>query len=138
MEVRLVAPLEAINLFETGARIDALLTNQDTEGLLNWWEENLLDTRKPAAEYPLAVVRKYGTGQIEPKVSVGTIHSYKGAEADVVILFPDLSAAGEKEWDYGDKDSVVRLFYVGMTRAREGLIVGKPTSAAAPIRQYLE
>lgn len=130
----------AINTFEpaAGGIIDTFLTNQDTEAALKWWEENLLDTRKPAAEYPLAVVRKHGTGQIKPQISVGTIHSYKGAEADVVILFPDLSSAGEKEWDYGDKDSVVRLFYVGMTRAREGLIVGKPTSAAAPIRQYLE
>ena len=32
------------------------------------------------------------------RVIVGTIHSVKGGEADTVIVYPDLSIQGLKEW----------------------------------------
>ena len=53
----------------------------------------------------------------EPPVTLGTIHSVKGGEADVVYVFPDLSQAGYQEWClHGEgRDSVFRLFYVAMT-----------------------
>ena len=54
----------------------------------------------------------------------------KGGEADVVYLFPDVSEAGMLEWiaDNKRRDSVVRQFYVGMTRAKETLVVCPPAS----------
>ena len=60
-----------------------------------------------------------------PRVVVGTIHSVKGGQADVVYLFPDLSQAADAQYGRGgvDRDSVVRLFYVGATRAYEQLHV---------------
>lgn len=63
-----------------------------------------------------------------PKVIVGTIHSVKGGEADIVVLFPDLSQAGFEEWcTPGEpKDRVRRTIYVGMTRARESLYWAQP------------
>ena len=56
---------------------------------------------------------------------VGTIHSVKGGEADVVYLFPDLSQAGAAQYERSGAphDSVIRLFYVGATRARETLYI---------------
>ena len=56
---------------------------------------------------------------------VGTIHSVKGGQADCVYLFPDLSQAGDAQYArFGhSRDSVIRLFYVGATRAREVLYV---------------
>ena len=33
-----------------------------------------------------------------PQVIVGTIHSVKGGEADAVVLFPDLSQAGDASY----------------------------------------
>jgi hypothetical protein len=52
--------------------------------------------------------------------------------SDVVYLFPDVSLAGMREWlSRGEQhDNVVRQFYVGMTRAREELVVCGPSSTA--------
>ena len=60
-----------------------------------------------------------------PRVVVGTIHSVKGGQADVVYLFRDLSQAADAQYGRGGamRDSVVRLFYVGATRACEELHV---------------
>lgn len=60
-------------------------------------------------------------GEKEPRVIIGTIHSVKGHEADSVFLFPDLSGAAKNELEYGD--GVQRLFYVGMTRAKQELLL---------------
>ncbi len=65
-------------------------------------------------------------------VSGGAIvhNSVKGGEADCVFLFPDLSRAGMVEWSAGGerRDSVIRQIYVGMTRARESLILCQPAT----------
>ena len=78
-----------------------------------------------------------GPGALEesPRVIVGTIHSVKGGEADVVFLFPDLSPAGDAAYQkHGpDRDSVIRLFYVGMTRARHTLYICQQESSSAVI-----
>jgi superfamily I DNA/RNA helicase len=69
----------------------------------------------------------------EPRVIVGTIHSVKGGEADIVYLFPDLSKAGDAQYQQRGtpRDSVIRLFYVGVTRARETLYLCSAESGAA-------
>ncbi len=74
-------------------------------------------------KYAMGVVKKYGIN-VEPKVTVGTIHSVKGGEADDVLLFPDLSAAGNRDYLGYSRDGIIRLFYVGMTRAKNRLILG--------------
>ena len=55
-------------------------------------------------------------------------NSVKGGEADVVFIFPDLSAAGSREWTgtQEQRAGIIRLFYVGMTRARESLVLCRP------------
>ncbi len=47
-----------------------------------------------------------------------------------VILYPDLSPSGMREWQIKGKhrDNVIRTFYVGLTRAREVLVLCKPGS----------
>jgi len=95
---------------------------------LEWLEENLLASRRQSMEYSMTVARKRGAKALkeEPKLTVGSIHSVKGAQADTVILLPDISPSGMKEWSKpGDsKDGIIRTFYVGMTRAKERLILG--------------
>jgi superfamily I DNA/RNA helicase len=71
-----------------------------------------------------------------PKVVVGTIHSVKGGQADVVYLFPDLSQGGDAQYNRGGaaRDSVIRVFYVGLTRVREKLyICGRESNMAVSI-----
>ncbi len=115
-----------------------------SEQAIDWWHQRLLAAPKESASYPLEVARKYGIEALsrEPRIYVGTIHSFKGAEADVTYVFPDLSSAGFKQWQRGEsleRDSVVRLFYVAMTRAREELVVcSAASSTCAPLRREVE
>lgn len=78
--------------------------------------------RSSSWEYGLEVMQKYGI-DVKPQIILGTIHSVKGGESDQVYLAPDLSRAGMDEYEGQHRDRVTRLFYVGMTRAREGLVL---------------
>jgi superfamily I DNA/RNA helicase len=97
----------------------------DVRDLLKWWTEHLDPAYRARVDFAGDVVVRNGPGALErqPGIVVGTIHSVKGAEADVVFLFPDLSRAGQASYERRgqDRDSILRLFYVGMTRARETL-----------------
>ena len=57
----------------------------------------------------------------------------EGGEADVVFLFPDLRRAADAAYQkHGpDRDSVIRPFYVGMTRARHTLYICQQESQAS-------
>lgn len=95
-------------------------------GALSWMKKNVLASKGHLVDYPYLIARARGAGALEkkPLISVGTIHSVKGGEADIVILLPDISNAARNELESGNEDSITRQFYVGMTRAREGLIIG--------------
>lgn len=97
-----------------------------------WFAKILKSDRAKTASYPLAVARKWGAGALglTPKVIIGTIHSVKGGEADVVILHPDISLANWKIScaNHEGKEANRRMFYVGMTRARNELIITGPGS----------
>ena len=84
-----------------------------------------------AASFAIACARNFG-GEVlqrDPQLCVGTIHSVKGGEADVVFLFPDISPEGYQRYNArsGGRDEVVRQFYVGMTRAKEKLVLLAPS-----------
>jgi len=94
---------------------------------LDWLQQNLLAASRAPMTYPIEVARKRGAKALleEPRIVIGTIHSVKGGQADVVYLIPDLSARGSNEWRQRGvpKDGVRRCFYVGMTRARRELVL---------------
>ena len=102
---------------------------------LDWFEESLTAAKKAAAKFPLAIARNRGPESLIeiPKICIGTVHSVKGAEADVVYLFPDVSRAGMREWTGGptQQATVYRLFYVAMTRARDTLVLCTPSEECA-------
>jgi DNA helicase-2/ATP-dependent DNA helicase PcrA len=56
----------------------------------------------------------------EPRIELSTIHGSKGGEADNVMLFTDLPRKADMKY-WNDKDEERRVFYVGMTRARNKL-----------------
>jgi superfamily I DNA/RNA helicase len=95
-----------------------------------WWAEHLRAKEAKVARYPLEVLRKSGPAALRatPSLVVGTVHSTKGAEAARVILAPDLSIQGAGAWHDGGeaRDSITRMAYVGVTRAREDLVILDP------------
>jgi superfamily I DNA/RNA helicase len=103
--------------------------------LLDWWCLRLAARYRDRIQFAVSVVGERGTPALveERKIVIGTIHSVKGGEADVVYLFPDLSrAAGEQYQMPGTaRDSILRVAYVGATRARETLYICQPATAMA-------
>lgn len=94
-----------------------------------WLEERFGAQWQGSGAYAAAVGKRDTLGlHEEPLFHIGTIHSVKGGEGDVIILAPDLSPQGQMEW-LGRPESrhnIIRQMYVGMTRARERLILLSP------------
>jgi DNA helicase-2/ATP-dependent DNA helicase PcrA len=108
--------------------------DRGTLAMLRWLDAHLLDSKRAALKFPFEVAHRRGGMTLldDPKVVVGTIHSVKGAEADVVYLCPDLSPAAVRASLVPGEgaDSITRTFYVGMTRAREELVLLGAAGAA--------
>jgi len=135
---QLVTEQDLDQLFTVSALDELLATfDGDRAALLEWWLRRLDSAVQARCEFPVAVAKIHGPEALieEPRIIVGTIHSVKGGEADVVVMWPDLSQAGAIEYGRaGDsRDSVVRQFYVGMTRARDVLYIGQRATSQAVI-----
>jgi DNA helicase II / ATP-dependent DNA helicase PcrA len=91
------------------------------------WHEAL--DRLPAEDmsYMLAARRRGEKLRDAPRVRLSTIHSAKGAEADHVVLMTEMAWRTAKEAEQNPDDER-RVWYVGVTRARQRLtIVGSQT-----------
>ena len=80
-------------------------------------------------DFVTQVVARHGAAKLRerPRVAVGTVHSTKGSEANTVFLCPDVSL---QAWDSARQDDSVaeelrRVFYVGITRTRDRLVLCK-------------
>ena len=89
------------------------------------WHVALSKIGEDKRDYLIALLRRGTrvTGKVNVKLS--TIHGAKGGEADNVLLITDLSTKFAKEYDR-NADDIHRLFYVGLTRARESLHIVLP------------
>ncbi len=132
----IMTPERLAAIFE-GTALSSLMASleRDCRALLDWWRARLDPQYRQRIQFPADVVARYGPHSIaeEPRVVVGTIHSVKGGQADVVYLFPDLSQAGDGHYQRGGaaRDSVIRVFYVGATRSREILYICQRDGAKA-------
>lgn len=89
------------------------------------WHEALTKIGEEKRDYIIALLRRGTklTGKIPIKLS--TIHGAKGGEADNVLILTDLSPKFAREYDR-NADNIHRLFYVGVTRARQSLHIVLP------------
>jgi superfamily I DNA/RNA helicase len=97
----------------------------------NFLSTNIMKGKYKLAEFLFSTYKQGGVEALTetPKVIVGTIHSVKGGEAENVILSPDLSNAGYRNFqDYDMIDTVIRMFYVAMTRTSNKLLIAQPSS----------
>jgi len=72
------------------------------------------------------IIDRYGFIPDRPLIRISSIHGAKGREADVVILLSDMSRATYDAFVFGETEAERRVAYVGVTRARERLIVVRP------------
>ena len=84
------------------------------------WHEALTKIADDKREYLISVLRRGGKLSDISRVRLSTIHGAKGGEADNVLLLMDISPKFAKEFQY-NADNVNRLFYVGVTRAKQSL-----------------
>ena len=89
-----------------------------------WLQAHLKADAAAGFEFPLEVCRQRSAAllrQHPPKITIGTVHSVKGGESQIVILAPDLSVAAYRSMHESDarRDAVARTFYVAATRASE-------------------
>lgn len=99
---------------------------------VNWFKTTLSTTIQRTMDYPIKIVSKTNDKEslkAVPKIIVGTIHSFKGTEAENVFVFPDISWAGYQEWQKSvkGKDDIHRLFYVAVTRTKNRLFLMQPS-----------
>lgn len=98
-----------------------------------WFLDNLVAAKAQSFEFPAKIYDKFGpeAPEVARLLTVGTIHSVKGAEADVVVIYPDLSMRGAQQYSLrtGEGfDQILRQFYVAVTRTRHTLILCRGVS----------
>lgn len=124
----------------SGWFVDETAAGHAVAGSLAWFRERVLGSQEKVLEFPFAIVERRGVAALTtaPKVILGTIHSVKGGEADIVYLLPDLSPSAAASYHTTEGfDAIVRCFYVGITRAREALYWGHATGSGAAVSPML-
>lgn len=107
-----VPPDELSQLGATGQLLEVIRSGQ--------WEQFI----EGAPLYRAAVDRWGQEAVDEPRVRVGTVHSAKGAEADHVAILTTISAPCAKAASTdGGRNEEQRVKYVGVTRARQRLVI---------------
>ena len=89
------------------------------------WHEALNNMDIEDREYYIAARRKGETLKNGPRIKISTIHGAKGGEAENVVLFTDMSLRTYKGMEQNFDDEI-RVFYVGMTRAKQNLYIVMP------------
>jgi DNA helicase-2/ATP-dependent DNA helicase PcrA len=107
------------------------------KGDVRWLADNVTSSYSRPAKYAAEIIARHGLEALEaePRIIPSTVHTAKGAEADLVVMFPDVSSAAweEMQTSVAGHDAAIRVGYVGMTRAKEELVICRPSS-----RKYLE
>jgi len=141
----LMSALEPEALESLGQAVAWAETSRDRDGtkaMLRWLRDHVGAKTMERMDFPVSVAARSGGKALldPPRVFTGTIHSFKGAEADYVFLSPDVSGAGMEEWggDSKQRDAVIRLFYVALTRARKGVFLCQPSDRRRNVFAELE
>ena len=89
------------------------------------WHEALTGISELEREFWISCLRAGEDIIKTPRIRISTIHGAKGAEAENVLLLSDISY---KAWEryQENPDDEHRVFYVGVTRAKESLTIISP------------
>ena len=104
---------------------DMLTVNGATEGFINLVRNSDWSAFDPAFARFHKAIETHGIDvAVSPKIRAGTIHSVKGDESDNVLLYTKASGVVRKgQANQKHTDEEHRVWYVGVTRARENLVL---------------
>jgi superfamily I DNA/RNA helicase len=98
---------------------------------LAWYIGHMTKGSDNLRKYVMEVINRHGVGALRkrPQVEVGTVHALKGREADTVVLAPDMSLMAYQAAHRSEEraEELKRVFYVGVTRARDNLVLAAPS-----------
>lgn len=108
---------------------------------IHWYLDQITPAQAGSFEFPAKVYQEFGPEGVDysRKLTVGTIHSVKGAEADAVIVFPDLSMRGAQAYSMRQGEGyeqILRQFYVAVTRTRHTLVLAQGSSKGMFFNDY--
>lgn len=88
------------------------------------WFDFLTRLRPEDTQYLRTIISKRGAKALTdpPKIRLSTIHASKGAEANRVVLLTEMSNRTRELYEKTPDDER-RVFYVGVTRAKESLTI---------------
>jgi len=90
-----------------------------------YWYDVFTGVSVDERSYIRAMLRRGEKITKEPRIRLSTIHAAKGGEASNVILLTDISSRVYKSFQ-NNPDDESRVFYVGLTRAKENLYLIEP------------
>src|SRR5262245_9266926 len=100
---------------------DLFVSKEEADNALrqevDWFYNNATATDQKRLAYARALAQGDMLYADPLGLTVGTIHSVKGGEADHVLILDDLTTAQVQ----GDHDALHRLYYVATTRAKIGV-----------------
>jgi len=98
-----------------------MLTREGLVRLLKWMEKNINPDKLDLNLIKHFIKSDESVKNIYNNIYVGTIHSVKGAEADIVILINTISASTARK--IKDWEAEKRVLFVAVTRAKKLLII---------------
>jgi len=97
----------------------------DEHGLQNTREWHNAFTLPKGVIEALKRIEERGELDAGVRIRIATIHGVKGKEADNVVILPDMAFLTHRAFG-SDPDSEHRVFYVGVTRAKQRLFLHAP------------
>ena len=88
------------------------------------WEELFVQITDEDKKYIQRVLDNGFSLTDKPKIHISTIHRVKGGQADIVVLLSDSAKASEHF--ASNQDEETRVFYTGITRTFQNLVVVEP------------
>lgn len=92
------------------------------------WHEALDRVPEDEVAYITAARRRGEKLRQRPRVRLSTIHGSKGGEAEHVVLFKEMARRTYGEMTHSSGEDEARVWYVGVTRAKERLSVVESTT----------
>ena len=116
------ADKEKMYIFEELSTDHGLKVDKELE-----WMRALENIKPEKRIYIQNILRRGEKITKEPRVRLSTIHGAKGGEVDNVMLLTDLTRKADASY-WKQRDEERRVFYVGMTRARNTLNIVRSQS----------